>query len=208
MLLAISYQLRTALTAAGVPYPVVYGPEQLGQTVMAKPHIVLERDRQSGDALRPPTTHRRNPRLDHVRAIGATLRVFARSTTAAPGPGDHEREADRIVDQCLVALRGIVSARRTMWELRSAKLLTVEEAEAIGLETWPGVIYEVRFAVDRGVTALGWAEAAAAAGAAGTNAADESLGFGGAHGPGTETTVDTDDSPGGPGGILPGSTTR
>lgn len=206
MLLAISYQLREALKARGVPYPLAYGPERPGQTVLASPHVVLERDRQNGDVIAAPVAHRRNPRLDHVRWIGSILRVFAKSTISAAGSGDHERETDRIVDQAMISLRGIVSARRSLMQIRSSKLLTAEEAEAAGLETWPGEIYEVRFTVARGVADLGWAEAETAAGAAGTNPADETT-FGGAHGTSVSTTIDTSDGPEGS-GDLPSATTR
>jgi hypothetical protein len=206
VLLAISYQLREALKARGVPHPLAYGPERMGQSVLAAPHIVLERDRENGDLIAPPVAHRRNPRLDHVRWIGSILRVFAKSTTDGAGVGDHEREADRVVDQAMVALRGIVSARRSLWEIRSSKLLTAEEAGERGLEAWPGAIYEVRFAVARGVADLGWTEAATAAGAAGTNPADEAT-FGTAHGVSVATTVDTSDGPAGS-ELLPSATTR
>jgi hypothetical protein len=208
MLLAITYQLAAALEARGVSVPVIPGPERLASTPVSAPRIVVERDRELGDTLAPPTTHRRNPRLDHVRNIGAVLRVFARSTIDGARTMDHEREVDLLVDQCLVALRGIVSARRTMWELRSAKLLSADEAAARGLEAWPGVIYEVRFAVARGVTSLGLLDAQAAAAAAGTHASAEAT-FGGAHGVGTATTLDLSDSPlGGTDGALPSATTR
>ncbi len=208
MLLAMSYQLREAFKTRGVPYPLVYGPERPGQTVLAAPHLVLERDRENGDSIAPPVAHRRNPRVDHVRWIGSTLRVFARSTTAGAGPGDHEREADRVVDQAMMSLRAIVSARRTLWQIQSAKLLTADEAGERGLETWPGAIYEVRFAVARGVADLGWVEAETAAGAAGTSPADETT-FGGEHGTSVETTaIDISESPGGPGGVLSSAMTR
>lgn len=196
MLLAICYQLREALTARGVPWDVVDGPERLGQTTTAIPHIVLERDRQTGDLYAPPTTDRRNPRLDHVRWIGAVLRVFAKSSVASARPMDHEREADLIVDQCMVALRGIVSARKTLWQIGSAKLLTADEANERGLESWPGVIYEVRFAVARGVTDAPFD---------GTTASEAT--FGGAHGVGTSTTLDLSDGPDGS-EELPSATTR
>jgi hypothetical protein len=206
VLLSISYQLREDLQARGVPFDVVYGPERLGQTPLAASHIVLERDRATGDELLPVTAHRRNPRVDHVRGIGATLRVFARSTAAGAGPGDHERVADRVVDQCLISLRAIVAARRTQWRLRSAKLLSADEAGERGLETWPGVIYEARFVIDRGVADAGWTEAETAAAAAGTATADEAT-FGGAHGVSVATTLDTSDGPAGS-DELPSATTR
>jgi hypothetical protein len=50
----------------------------------------------------------------------------------------------------------VVSARNTAWRITSMRLLTAEEVDAAGLETWPGVVYEIKFSVDRGVFDTDW----------------------------------------------------
>lgn len=195
MLAAITYQLRDALKARGVPYPVSYGPERVGQTVLADSHIVVERDRDRGDDVSPPPTSRYNPHLDHVRDIGAICRIYARSTLAGAGPEDHERVADTVADQVLIVLRSIVSARRTAWAVRSAKLLSTAEAEYNGIN-WPGCVYELRFAISRGVTVATFVG----------EIAGETK-FGGAHGTTVATSLDTTGGPG-PSTDLPSAETR
>lgn len=184
MLAAITYQVRDALEARGVPYPVSYGPERTGQTSMADPHIVIERDRDQGDGINPATTNRRNPQLVFVRPIGAVFRVYARSTLPSAGPADHERVADKVVDQILVVLREIVAARKTFMRFGSAGLLTAAALEELSLQTWSGVVYQVRFQVDRGVTTANYE---------GEIAAESE--FGDSPGTSVSTTLDTDDSP-------------
>lgn len=195
MLAAITYELRELLKARGVPYPVGYGPERSTQSVAVDSHIVVERDRERGDEFKPPPTSRYNPHLDHSRDIGAICRVFARSTLSGAGPEDHERVADTVVDQVAIVLRAIISRRRTFWAVRSAKLMTAAEMAYAGI-TWPGVVYELRFTVSRGVTDATFQG----------EIAGEST-FGGAHGTTVSTTLDTSDSPAGS-NDLPSATTR
>lgn len=191
MLAAITYQLREALEARGVPFPVVYGPQRLAQSVLADPHVVVERDRQQGDTVRPPTVVMRNPRLDHVRGVGAVVRVFAKSGDLGAKVEDHERVADHVLDQVLVALRAIVAARRTWWRIKSARLLSGAELEAREILGWPGVVYELRCEIDRGVTDANYA---------GEGRGEKSP-------TDIKTSLDTSGSPG-PSTSLPGATTR
>jgi hypothetical protein len=196
MLSAICNELRAALQARGVPYDVVYGPERMAQSSLARTHIVLERDRTLGDAYLPPTTHTRNPRLDHVRRIGAVLTVYARSGEPGATIADHERLADHIVDQALVALRGIVAARRTLWDVTGARLLSAGESADRALEAWAGVVYEVKLAIDRGVADTPFDGAAAV-----------ERTMGGATGARIGTALNITGSPG-TSTDLPGATTR
>jgi len=154
MLYTITQELKTALAAKGCPVPVVYGPERSGGLIGQR--IVVERDRQSGDQFTGPRSQQRNPGLVDVRAIGSVLRVYAQSGVAGANVWDHERVADQVIDLVTVALRRIVSARKTLWRIGAAKLLSSDELELRGLKTWPGVVYELRFQIDRGVFDYTW----------------------------------------------------
>lgn len=199
MLAAITDQLREALELRGVPtlaIPVVYGPESLGQSTLVQSHIVIERDRAAGDVWNAAHAPMRNPRQIFSRSIGAVCRIFARSSLAGARNQDHERVADMLADQVMIALREIIIARKTLWQVTSSKLLTRDEMAERDLQTWAGVVYEIRFSADRGVLDTDYAGEAA-----------EEATAGGTHGFGVSTTLDTSDSAGAGHG-LPSATTR
>jgi len=199
MLAAITDQLREALDARGVPVtaiPVVYGPESLGQTTLAQSHIVIERSRSMGDTWGPGHAPMRNPRQIFSVQVGAVCRIFARSSLSGARTQDHERVADQLAGQVMVALREIVVARKTIWRVMSSRLLTRDDMAERNMQTWAGVVYEILFSVDRGVLDTDYAGEAATEATAG-----------GATGFGVSTTLDTSDSPG-VGKDLPSGTTR
>ena len=210
MLYAISIQLGEALAARKVPYRVTYGPEPIPQGITS-PHIVILRDRKTGDHVTAPrqtsaqtTLTAPNPHVVMNRFLGATCRVFAKSTKASAIVADHERIADQVIDQVLVALRSIVNARRNTWTLGAGHLLTDDEIKALGLEAWPGGVYEQAFSIDRGVTDRPYAGESTAAHGEPTKA-DEAI-------MGTDvttvaTTIDDSESPG-VSTTLPDATTR
>lgn len=196
MLYTITQELKAALIAKGCPIPVLYGPERSGG--MTGQRIVLERDRANGDQFTGPRSQQRNPGLVDVRAIGAVLRVYAQSTVAGANVWDHERVADQAIDLITVALRRIVSARKTLWRVGAAKLVSADELDLRGLQSWPGVVYEMRFAIDRGVYDYTWQGAAldeATMGEGGFSIASPTLTMSGSAG----TSVPTD---------LPSATTE
>lgn len=91
-----------------------------------------------------------------MRAIGCVLRIYAKSELVGAAVHDHERLADQLLDRVEVALRKIVAQRRTLHQITSSKLLDEAALSLIGLEQWPGVVYELRFSVDRGVFDTAW----------------------------------------------------
>jgi len=195
MLAAITSQLRDSLQARLVPHPVRYGPERATQSSSVRPHVTIERDRQQGDTIGPPPTNRRNPRLLYKRGIGGICRVFAHSTVAGAQVEDHERDADKVINQVIIALRDIIVARKSAMRIRSSRFLTASELAEAGL-TYPGVVYELRFEVDMGVADTNYQ----------AEAADEST-FGGEHGTSVGTTLDLTDGPD-PTTDLPSASTR
>jgi hypothetical protein len=151
MISSFTTDLAAELSTRGVPYPVVYGPERMAQTVLASPHIVFRRDRQQGEDYRAPKTTKQNPPLDHVRAMAVQCLVYGKSLLPGATVADHERVADKVVDQVLLALRAVVNERQTEWAYRSGRMLSETDLAEQGLEAWPGAVYELRFTIDRGV---------------------------------------------------------
>lgn len=176
MLYEISKEVSTELAAQGCPVPVVYGPERQGATGVAitTSRIVFERDRSGGDSSGPGRGRTVNPKMLYTRNVGAVCRVFAQSTESGARVQDHERLADLVWDKVEVALYKVIAKRKDAWRVASSKLLSAEELAMRGLEVWPGVVYEVRFTVSRGVYDTTWTEAAkpeasvSAAGSSGT----------------------------------------
>jgi len=155
----ITREVETELKARGVPLPVVYGPER-GDLTITFARIVIERDRDKGDAIGPGRGRTVNPQMVAIRSMGAVCRVYAQSTESGAGVHDHERMADQAVDRIHVALEKIVKLRTTLYHVTAAKLLSAQELAMRGLLQWPGVVYELRFSVDRGVFDTDWTGAA------------------------------------------------
>lgn len=174
MIYEITKEIATELTAKGVPYPVIYGPER-ALRVLTDPRFVIERDRAGNDELAAPVARNPNPRMIGVRWLACVCRIYARSTLAGAGTHDHEREADQMADRFTVALHKAVRVRRNQYRIRSAKLMSAAELELDGLEQWPGVVYRIEFDVDRAVNDTTWQGAAAATAVSGKPATSVSV---------------------------------
>lgn len=161
MIYSIAQEVATALKAKGVPYPVIYGPER-GPRSMTETRIVIERDRRANETLEAPHKRVPNPKMIFVRWLPITARVFAYSPVNGPMTHDHEREADLLVDPLTVAIHTVVRERGNQYRITSAHLLNEDELKLAGLEQWPGVVYELKLQIDRGVNDVTWQGAAKA----------------------------------------------
>lgn len=152
MIYEISHELSAELRARGVPYPVIYR-ESRTRTIGSVPdtRIVIERDRRGGDQAGNPISQFKNPRRVASRRIGVLIRVFAQSTIDGAREPDHEDLADEIIDHVEMALRVVLVKRKTFHAIAQSKLLDGEEMAALGIEQWPGVVYELRVLIDRNV---------------------------------------------------------
>ena len=161
MLHTISTCLREYLKAKACPLRVIYGPERR-DVALTDPRIVIERDRDRGDTFSGPRGNRHH-RVSETQAIGAVLRVFAKSALPGAAVHDHERQADQAAGLVVVGLREIICSAPpgltawqgkvgpTLWTITGAGLLSAQEHAQRDLQTWTGVVYEITFAVDRGV---------------------------------------------------------
>lgn len=151
MIKGIAIRVQDELKAKGVPFGLVYGPERQASTPSSPSRIVIERDRKAGDGFGPARSVHTNPRMRAVRAIGCVARIFAKSNKAGADVGDHEGVCDAVVDKVTIALDKVIRSDQTLWTIVSGKLLNQEELAARDLTTWPGVVYELAFTIDRGV---------------------------------------------------------
>lgn len=155
MIHEVTLLLKAALTAKGVPYEVVYGPTATPPKVGAT-RIQILRDYDAGDQVLGPRSQHVNPRQFSVRAMGAMARIHATSTLAGAQRHNHEALADAIVDQLQIELYRIARDNKTLIRFVRAGLASDQTADG-----WAGVVYELRFQIDRGVRDTKWTGKAA-----------------------------------------------
>ena len=155
MLREIASEMQAELDARACPFRIVYGPER-APISLAQCRAVIERDRGGTENVSAPKSRGPNPRMIAVRSTSAKCRVFAKSSLSGANVYDHERFADQMVDQLTVSLHACVRRRCTEYRISSARILAAEELQLLDLEAWPGVVYEFKFEVDRGVFDTTW----------------------------------------------------
>lgn len=190
MIYTITTEVATALTAKGVPYPVIYGPERAPASVN-ETRVVIERDRRATDSFAAPMSPKLNPRRFALRWQAVQVWIYAQSTLPGARVEDHERVAEQLVDKLTIALTRAVRTRDNQLRFASAHYLGDAELEQLGLETWQGVVYQISCEISRSVDDTDW-----------VNAKASEATMGGAHGvsiavPGVTTSTMTT------GGALP-----
>lgn len=149
------------LRAKHFPFPVTYGPEAFVRECRGN-QVVIMRDTQS-DGFAPPPTAARNGffdstnanrptgRLLGVRTVGVVAYVFAKATVPGASRAEHEDLADQCVDAVQCALYNTGTATKQPVALLSGRF--VPASELLGVhDKFSGVIYELRFTMQRGVT--------------------------------------------------------
>jgi len=151
MLHEMHHNLRDMLEELRFPLVWVYGPTPTSIDQYLQNVIVIQRDRSGkSDAITAVVGVQRNARKMRVRNLMAELRIYARSSVVGAHIGNHERECEKLVDAMIVALEEWgTAARAGNIPITEARYLTAEERD--GVETWPGVVYLIRFEVPRSV---------------------------------------------------------
>jgi hypothetical protein len=186
MIHEIAVELRALLATAGVPMPVVDGPERTTAAVTPRERIVVERLREPEQILAPKGTGR-NPGHVFDRRLAAKVTVYAQDPKSGALPHEHVRRADRVVDAVLAALRQVLVARKNGAEIGSGQLVELEDAKGAPVPSF--AVYEIPFFVRRAVEGRTWAGAAAAEAtiASGTIASTTTVSIDDATTPTTET---------------------
>lgn len=142
--------LKNALKAKGVPFDVVYGPAQTPPGPTSR--IEVQRDTDGGDGVEAGKGRFANPKMFALRATGGMVRVLAKSTIDGATRQDHEHLADAIVDQVQVEIFKITRNARVGFTVTRAGFVTNTSIT----DGWAGVVYELRFRVDRAVNDVTW----------------------------------------------------
>lgn len=149
MIYEFSKDVQGFLAEKKYPVRVVFGPERITRERYSFGHaIVIEHDPDAGDQVSAPPAAVRNPRLVRKRVLGAKATIYARSSLPNAHRGDHERECEKIVD-ALIAAFYRWGAEGKVGDLPITKAGFIKPPE--GPEVWPGVAYEIRFGLPRGV---------------------------------------------------------
>ena len=155
MLREIASEMQCELDARSCPFRIVYGPER-APISLVNCRVVVERDRGGTENVSSPKSRAPNPHMVAVRSTAGKFRVFAKSSLPGASVSDHERVADQMVDKLTVALHTCVRRRNTEYRISGSHILTPEEMQLSDLEAWPGVVYEFKFEIDRGVFDTTW----------------------------------------------------
>jgi hypothetical protein len=159
LIASLAKDIDAALSARKYPVRVVYGPEHLARPPHAgQPLIVFERDRESGDGVRPVKGARGTERAMRVRELGVIVTVYAASSAASARTEEHEHACDQIVDALIVALDEWFVEGKTgrLCEYSESRMMNAEEFEDAHFRQWPGCAYRIRFDLPRGVRALNY----------------------------------------------------
>jgi hypothetical protein len=147
--------LQAKFTARLFPTAFLYGPPRFAVDTVQDHWVVIERDHDVSDQLSPANGVQQNPRRLANRKLAAKATIYARSNLDGARINEHEAECEQIVDAFVVAfsewgaenlarLGGVGPSLQEMRYLKQAEF----HPEA---ETWPGVVYVVRFQVTRAV---------------------------------------------------------
>lgn len=159
MIYEVARELETALRDKGVPLPVVYGPEPT-RGDSQRERIVVQRTEDDFGPLRSQWTNPRGKGLAILQ--GVTIRIYARSPMGGSRIHDHERRAYHVLDRIIVALDKVVRSRKNNVAITAGGIVPPVDVTTDGATQtpWPGVVYELRLTVDRGVFDRTWPTAA------------------------------------------------
>ena len=159
MIYAMTRDVSALLTERKYPVRVEYGPEQ---TARVAPHsvIVIERDKQADETIEAAHGLNRNAKKVLARYLPCVAKIYACSTQEGARVNEHEHECDRFVDALLGALYRWAKEAQAEVKIKGARFLP--DAESVDVATWPGVVYQLTFAVGRGVFVRDYTGAGAA----------------------------------------------
>ena len=156
MIADITIALQAAFTARKFPTIFSYGTLRFSVDTFCDHLVIIERDRDgNADNMAPVNGTQQNPRRMANRSLAAKATIYAQSRLDGARPEEHEAECEQIVDGLITSLAdwGTANLARlggigpSLGEMRYLKPSEFHP-EA---ETWPGVVYVLRFRVNRSV---------------------------------------------------------
>jgi hypothetical protein len=151
--------IEAALRARKFPIRVEYGPDRSNVAGFPSLRVLLQRDRTQSDAFDPAKGAQRNPHKRGVRSLSTVFTIYASSSLRGAHVGDHERLCEQVVDALWIAiLEWGVATQAGFIPVLSGGYASAQKLETG--EVWPGVVYELRIRVPRGVNVLDYKGAA------------------------------------------------
>jgi hypothetical protein len=172
----VIYEMMTALAAAFAarkfPTSFEYGPKQVAPEAWSDHLLVLERDHEAGDTLNPPNGAQSNPRRYANRGLAVKATIWAKSNLDGARINEHQAECEQIIDAFLVSFSEWATAHLALLgnvapSFQEMRYLKASELPQGG-DTWAGVVYQIKFRVNRGVEKRDYEGAARPTGAAAT----------------------------------------
>lgn len=155
MIHEIGVELAARLVVSGTPFPVVDGPESTKTATWGRERIVIERS--GGDSFSAARSQHINPKHRRTRNIGGKITIYAQSPLSGATNFEHERRAEAVLDQVLVALDYVAAVRKNSWTPTGGEFVAPEDIK--DSERRGGAVYELRFTFERAVMARTWANA-------------------------------------------------
>jgi hypothetical protein len=143
--------VRHTLERRKLGVPVSY-TERLTPGLGTGNRVIFERPREAGETISFPrgVGSRGQARRVAERGVTGKVTIYGQSSADGATVGGHERVADAIVDATIAAMvEWAKRARLGQITWLSAGFLPAPEGDTV--EVWPGVKYEIRFRVGRGV---------------------------------------------------------
>jgi hypothetical protein len=149
MIYEVCVELRAYLAEQGCPFPIVEGAAA-DPTTLGPCFITIERD-EAGESFGPPRGARamNNPKPITTRKIGVLITFRIQRTAGGALPHEHARICDHVVDLVLAGLAYVSAVRRIICSLKGGKYITPPDMQKS--EATSGVVYELRFDIDRAV---------------------------------------------------------
>ncbi len=147
----LARDIAAMLDTQKFPFPVHYVPQRHALEQTAPTQIHFMRSRHASDLVQAAQGQQRNPRKLNTRRIAVDCLIYASSTLPGAMLQEHEGLCDQIVDAVVCALdTWCTGGRAGEPEFVECRYLDTEELAE--LESWPGVVYLLRFRIGRGVT--------------------------------------------------------
>ena len=148
MIYRMTRDLETLLQERKFPVRVAFGPERTTRDASFDSGIVIERDRGASDSFDVAHGQHVNPRRSSSRYLATKATIYARSSLPGAHEGDNEDLCEQYLDALITALRD--------WSIQAvnAEVQITDDrySDDPEFEAWPGVVYELKFRVPRGVS--------------------------------------------------------
>ena len=151
MIYQMMRDIEVALHALKYPVRFRYGTGRLEWSGRHFGWIRVERDPTLGDVVGPPIGVQANPKRVECRALGVVLTAYVKAPLDGAQLHEHEHVCDELVDALQIALAEwcVLAKTGAPPSYTETRYLTPEEYDDV--EVGAGVIYRMRFAVNRGV---------------------------------------------------------